>query len=90
MVKYKISKELSQAQYRKCSSRFGCWSSTTYSVKIITSINCQCCSKGHRETVFLCTDHIKDPKKFLPQTVTANLYLSQLEDPIINELFVKI
>jgi len=90
MVKYKISKRLSQAAYRKCSSRYNCWSSTTYSVKIITSINCECCSKGHKETQFLCADHVKDPEKFLPRTVTANLYISQLADPIVNELFVKI
>ena len=90
MVTYKVSKDLSKAEYRKCCSRYGCWSSTTYSIKIITSINCKCCVGGHKETTFLCVDHIKDSKKFMPQIVNVDLVISQLEDPIINGLFVKI
>jgi hypothetical protein len=90
MVTYKISKDLSQAQYRRCCSRYNCWSDKTYSIKIITSLNCKCCVGGHKEIRFLCVDHIKDPKKFMPQIVMVNLGLSQLEDPIINQLFVKI
>jgi hypothetical protein len=89
MVKYKVSKELSQAQYRRCSAKYGCWRSDTYSIKIITSINCSCCQGGHRQNAFLCTDHIQDIDKYMPQNIQIDIPLSRLTDPIMNNLFVK-
>jgi hypothetical protein len=91
MVKYKISKKLSQAYSNRCEAKHNpCWNHNTYSIKIITNLNCSCCQNGHRQITYLCEDHIKNMSRYLNKELLINLPATRLEDPIQNNLFVKI
>jgi hypothetical protein len=91
MVKYKISKQLTQANNNGCCAKhLHCWNYNTYSIKIITNLNCSCCKNGHKQITYLCEDHIKNMNKYLKKELLINLPATRLEDPIQNNLFIKI
>ena len=90
MVKYKISKQLSQANYSRCEAKHYCSKYNTYSIKIITNLNCSCCKNGHKQITYLCEDHIKNMNRYLKKELLINLPATRLEDPIQNNLFIKI
>jgi len=87
MIKYKISKGYSDTNNR-CDCKFGCWSRNVRKVKLITNINCYCCSKNHTHNYYLCDKHIVDIEKNISNHVFVGLRLKTLIDPIANELFI--
>ena len=92
MVTYKVSKSYYNNGWSnpKCQARYGCWAHKVRTVKVTTLINCACCgTTGHKETYYMCDDHVSDLKKYLPKITQIDLRFEQLNDPIMNNLFIK-
>ena len=84
MVTYKISKRFYSSDWNrpKCDSRFGCWDNKVKTVKVSSTINCQCCKGGHKETFYMCEAHAMDLQKYLPKTTSIELKWDSINDPI--------
>jgi hypothetical protein len=84
MVKYKVAKSFYSSDWNrpKCDSRFGCWELKVKTVKVFSTIKCNCCKGGHKETFYLCETHVMDLQKFLPKTTGIELKWDSINDPI--------
>lgn len=89
MVTYKISKSYYNPDWNRqhCNSRHRCWSGKVRTVKVFTNLNCKCCKGGHKETFYMCDDHIVDLPKYLPKTTGIELRWDDINDPVTN-LFI--
>ena len=70
MITYKVSKSYYNSDWnrQRCGSRHGCWSMKIKTVKVSTTLNCKCCKGGHKETYYMCDEHLKDLPRFLPRS----------------------
>lgn len=91
MITYKISKSYYNPDWKAtpgCQARYGCWIHKVKAVKVITPIKCICCKGGHKETFYMCKEHLKDLPKYLPRNTDVTLSLDDINDPVTN-LFIK-
>ena len=90
MITYKVSKSYYHSDWNRpaCQSKHGCWSRKVKTVKVLTSLNCKCCKDGHKETYYICEDHVHNLQKYLPTTTSVELKWDNISDPITN-LFIK-
>lgn len=90
MITYKVSKGYFSGDWGRpsCQSRHGCWSYRVKTVRVLTTLNCKCCKGGHKESYYMCEDHVNDLPKYLPKITGVELRWEDINDPLTN-LFTK-
>lgn len=86
MITYKVSKGYYNGDWNRhrCQSRHGCWDMKIKTVKVTTTLNCKCCKGGHKETYYMCDEHLKDLPRFLPRSTGIELRWDDIDDPVSN------